>query len=245
MKKIICLSILLSMGFTAAHSETKKIHQLPVLETSALVPHLTTRISWSQFPQPKYNIEDLKSRDRSAVIRVEADETGTVTKTSVQESTGLTHLDNILLSAIRNAKVKPYIQDEIPVAVIGYQTFNLRLSHNDQESCDFTFQSENWIKQNSDKKTAFKYKIQPHIKISTDDLKGHDRTINFSLKVDKHGNVNKVDIRKGSGSYDLDQNLVQAVMHTPLEIKRTASTLWMYKKSKFKDSIQFKLDKCQ
>jgi TonB family protein len=245
MKKIICLSILLCMGFTAAHSETKKISQLPVQQSVALSPHLTTRISWIEFPQPQYDSADLKSRDRAAVIRVEADETGKVTKASVQESTGLTHLDDILLSAVRNAKVKPYIEDETPVAIIGYQTFNLRLSHNDQESCDFTFQSENWIKQNSDKKTAFQYKIQPHIEISTNDLKGHDRTINFSLKVDKHGNVNKVDIRKGSGLYELDQSLVQAIMHTPLAVKRSASTLWIYKKSKFKDSIQFKLDECQ
>lgn len=245
MKRVLSLSILLSMGFTAAHSETKKISQLPTQQSVAVSPHLTTRLSWTKFPQPKYSVEDLKSQDRSAIIRVHANEMGNVTKATVQESTGLKDLDETLLSAVRIAKVKPYTIDGTPVESIGYQTFNLRINNKNQESCDFTFQSKNWMKQLANKKTPFKYLQQPNIEISTDDLNGYDRAVEFSFKVDKHGNVKKVKIQKGSGIYNLDQNIILAITNTPIEVKRTASTLWMYKKSNFKDNIQLKIHDCK
>jgi TonB family protein len=245
MKRILALSILLSLGFTATHSETKKINQLPVQQSVATSPHLTTRISWTKFPQPQYKIEDLKSQDRSAIIRVHANESGKVTKATVQESTGLANLDEILLNAVRAAKVKPYTIDDTAVEIIGYQTFNLQLNNKTQESCDFTFQSKNWIKQKSNQKTPFKYLQQPQLEVNTDDLNGYNRAVDFSFKVDKHGKVKKVKIKKGSGLYNLDQKVVAAVLNTPIEVKRTASTLWMYKKSNFKDHIQFNLNDCK
>lgn len=247
MKQILCLSIVLSLGINAAHSETKKSDQLhlEIQKSAALPAHLTTRISWEKFPQPKYAVKDLQSQDRSAIVRVYADETGKVTKAAIQESTGLANLDEILLVAVRKAKVKPPIEDETPVATIGYQTFNLTLPKNGEKNCNFTFQSKNWIAQNSEQKTPFKYLQQPQININTKDLNGHNRSIDFKFKINKHGNVKKVNITQGSGSYELDQKIVQAILNSQVEVKRSAWTLWLYKKSTLKDSIQFNLKECK
>lgn len=247
MKQILCLSIALSLGINVAHSETKKSDklQLEIQKSAALPAHLTTRISWVTFPKPQYTIDDLKSRDRSAIVRVYADETGKVTNAAIQESTGLPALDEILLVAVHKAQVKPSIEENMPVSTIGYQTFNLQRPNNDEEACNFSFQSKNWIRQNLGEKTPFTYQQQPQIDISTQNLNGHDRSINFSFKVDKQGHVKKAEITKGSGIYDLDQKVIQAVLNSQISVKRTASTLWLYKKSHFKDSIQFNLKECK
>jgi len=245
MKRILCLSILFSLGFTAAHSETKHINQLPRQQSTAVSPHLTTRISWTKFPQPKYSAEDLKNQDRSAIIRVHANELGKVTQVTIQESTGLTELDNILLNAVRVAQVQPHIQEDTPIAIIGYQTFNLKLANPISDTCDLSFKSQNWIKQQAGEKTPFSYQQQPLLNITSNDLNGYDRTIEFNFKIDKSGNVKKVKINKGSGASNLDQKVVLAILDTPIQVKRTASTLWMYKKTNFNDRIQFKFNECE
>jgi TonB family protein len=98
--------------------------------------------------------------------------------------------------------------------------------------------------QQQQQKVKFAYNTQPQLELSRDELNQHDRKIKFSFKVDKHGAVKKVKINQGSGVYALDQNIVQAVSKSQIKVKRTASTLWLYKKSSFKDEIQFKLNQC-
>ena len=63
--------------------------------------------------------------------------------------------------------------------------------------------------------------------------------------MNKHGDVKKVKVTQGSGIYALDQKVVQAVSNSQINVKRTASTLWMYKKSSFKDEITFDLNHCE
>ena len=104
--------------------------------------------------------------------------------------------------------------------------------------------SKNWMAQQQQQKVKFSYKTQPQLELNRDDLNQHDRKIKFSFKVDKHGDVKKVKINQGSGLYALDQNIIQAVRNSQVAVKRSASTLWLYKKSSFKDEIQFKLNQC-
>ena len=66
-----------------------------------------------------------------------------------------------------------------------------------------------------------------------------------ALPQDKHGNIKKPKIIKSSGIYELDQQVLQAVANSKVSVKRTASTLWLYKKSKFKDAIEFDLNACR
>lgn len=245
MKHFLCLSVALCCSLQSAHSETKQVHQLKTQKSEALATHLTTRISWKKFPQPQYNLADLHDQDRAAIVRVQADENGTINKATIQESTGLAALDKILLDAIYQAKVQAPLENDTPVSSIGYQTFNLRLAHPTADQCKLSFESKNWIKQTQQKKTAFQYQQQPQIELNTQDLKGYNRNIKFKFKVDKHGQIQQVNIRQGSGLYDLDQQIIQALLHSQVNVKAQMSTLWLYKKSKFKDSIQLNLDACK
>ena len=48
-------------------------------------------------------------------------------------------------------------------------------------------------------------------------------------------------IKKGSGVYDLDQKVIQAISKAKVDVPRK---YWIYKKSNLKDEIQFKQDGC-
>ena len=244
MKQILCLSLLVSVPFTTALSAQAKPHQLPAQNIDVAPAHLTTRLNWSIFPKPIYANEDLKQRDRAAIIRVAANAKGKITDASVEESTGVDALDRILIQAVKKAEVKPHTENGETKAIIGYQAFNLRVKGN-TPVCDFNFDSKVWNAQNTDKKTAFKYAAQPNLDINSSELKQHDRKVKFNFKVDKYGQVKKVKIKQGSGIYAIDQKVVQALRNSQISVKRTASTLWVYKKSNFKDEIQFKLNSCK
>jgi outer membrane biosynthesis protein TonB len=186
-----------------------------------------------------------KLKNRAAIIRVYADETGDVTKATVQETTGLKALDEKLVNAVLQAKVKPFMEDDTALAVIGYQVFNLNLTPDDAEACNYSFDSKNWRAQQQQQKVPFQYQAQPKLALDSTQLNDHDRQIKFSFKADKHGNIKKPKIIKGSGIYALDQQVLQAVANSKVSVKRTASTLWLYKKSKFKDAIEFDLNACR
>lgn len=244
MKQLICFSLILSFPFVHSYSAEKaSTSQLAVQKSTALPAHLTTRIQWTTFPQPQYNHDDLKGQNRAAILRIYADETGKITQASVQESTGLKNLDEVLLQAVRQAHVQPYKVEDTTLPIIGYQTFSLNLEQ-DPSECHYSFNSKNWMAQQQQQKVKFSYKTQPQLELNRDDLNQHDRKIKFSFKVDKHGAVKKVKINQGSGIYALDQNIVQAISKSQITVKRSASTLWLYKKSSFKDEIQFKLNQC-
>ena len=137
-----------------------------------------------------------------------------------------------------------YLENGEAKAIIGYQAFNLRVKGNTPE-CDFNFDSKVWNAQSADKKTPFQYVSQPKLDLTSHELKQHDRKVKFNFKVDKHGQVKKVKIKQGSGIYVLDQKVVEALRNSQISVKRTASTLWIYKKSNFKDEIQFKVNGCK
>ena len=219
--------------------------ELSIQKSSAQSAHLTTRIQWLDFPKPQYKNSDLNQQNRAAIIRIYADETGDVTKATVQETTGLKALDEKLVNAVLQAKVKPFMEDDTALAVIGYQVFNLNLTPDDVEACNYSFDSKNWRAQQQQQKVPFQYQAQPKLALDSTQLNDHDRQIKFSFKADKHGNIKKPKITKGSGIYALDQQVLQAVANSKVSVKRTASTLWLYKKSKFKDAIEFDLNACR
>ncbi len=101
------------------------------------------------------------------------------------------------------------------------------------------------VRSNSSKKCLFNIRFNLKLALDSTQLNDHDRQIKFSFKADKHGNIKKPKIIKGSGIYELDQQVLQAVANSKVSVKRTASTLWLYKKSKFKDAIEFDLNACR
>ena len=242
--KPLFLLALSTLPFHLSHAAQPPL-ELTIQKSSAQSAHLTTRIQWLDFPKPQYKNSDLNQQNRAAIIRVYADETGDVTKATVQETTGIKALDEKLVNAVLQAKVKPFIEDDTALAVIGYQVFNLNLTPDDVEACNYSFDSKNWRAQQQQQKVPFQYQAQPTLALESSQLNGHDRQIKFSFKADKHGNIKKPKITKGSGIYQLDQQVLQAVANSKVSVKRTASTLWLYKKSKFKDAIEFDLNACR
>lgn len=242
--KPLFLLALSTLPFHLSHAAQPPL-ELTIQKSSAQSAHLTTRIQWLDFPKPQYKNSDLNQQNRAAIIRVYADETGEVTKATVQETTGLKALDEKLVNAVLQAKVKPFMEDDTALAVIGYQVFNLNLTPDDAEACNYSFDSKNWRAQQQQQKVPFQYQVQPKLALDSTQLNGHDRQIKFSFKADKHGNIKKPKITKGSGIYALDQQVLQAVSNSKVSVKRTASTLWLYKKSKFKDAIEFDLNACR
>ena len=174
--------------------------ELSIQKSSAQSAHLTTRIQWVDFPKPQYKNSDLNQQNRAAIIRIYADETGDVTKASVQESTGLKALDEKLVNAVLQAKIKPFVEDGTASAIIGYQVFNLNLTPDDAEACNYTFDSKNWLAQQQQQKVPFQYQAQPTLALDSTQLNGHDRQVKFNFKTDKHGNIKKPKITKGLGN---------------------------------------------
>lgn len=242
--KPLFLLALSTLPFHLSHAAQPPL-ELTIQKSSAQSAHLTTRIQWLDFPKPQYKNSDLNQQNRAAIIRVYADETGDVTKATVQETTGIKALDEKLVNAVLQAKVKPFMEDDTALAVIGYQVFNLNLTPDDAEACNYSFDSKNWRAQQQQQKVPFQYQAQPTLALDSTQLNGHDRQIKFSFKADKHGNIKKPKIIKGSGIYALDQQVLQAVANSKVSVKRTASRLWLYKKSKFKDAIEFDLNACR
>ncbi|MGA9698190.1 TonB family protein [Acinetobacter sp. ANC 3781] len=244
MKQILCFSLLMSLPLSATYSATaNSSKQLAVQKSAALPAHLTTRIQWTKFPHPSYKNEDLKDQNRNAIIRIYADETGTISKASIQESTGLSYLDDLLIKAVREVSVKPHIENNTALPQIGYQTFSLKLSQDhDTEVCQYNFNSKNWQAQQQDKKVPFSYRAQPDLDIDSEQLNGHNRAVKFTFKVNKHGDVKKVKVKNGSGIYALDQQIVRAVSDAKVDVPRK---YWVYKKSTLKDEIKFDLNQCR
>lgn len=234
------MSLPLSATYSATTNPSK---QLAVQKSAALPAHLTTRIQWTKFPHPSYKNEDLKDQNRNAIIRIYADETGTISKASIQESTGLSYLDDLLIKAVHDVSVKPHIENNTALPQIGYQTFSLKLSQDhDTEVCQYNFNSKNWQAQQQDKKVPFSYRAQPDLDIDSEQLNGHNRAVKFTFKVNKHGDVKKVKVKNGSGIYALDQQIVRAVSDAKVDVPRK---YWVYKKSTLKDEIKFDLNQCR
>ena len=240
MKAILALAVF-STAFSLAHSAELKTQQLTPQKSAALPAHLTTRIHWHQFPKPQYQNQDLNGQDRSAILRIYADETGQVTKAQVQESTGLKQLDDALVKAAYAAKVKPEQRQDVLLPVIGYQVFNLNYQEDGSELCQYQFNSTVWQAQQDQHKTGFRYMTQPQFALDENELNAHDRSIKFKLKVNNKGQVKKVKITQGSGVYAVDQKVKTALQTTQVKVARK---YWLYKPNTLKDEIHFKRNAC-
>lgn len=242
MKALSCSALILCFATTSTYSKEINITQLATQTVTAESAHLTTRIQWVKFPKIQFDDAELKSQDRYAIVRIKANESGQVIDAAVKESTGITKLDQMLLKAVYAAKTKPFQKNGNELSIIGYQTFSLKLNEDKAENCKLSFNSAIWQAQQQQQKTAFTYVQAPELSISANDLNGHDRTMKFTLKANKHGHVKQVKIKKGSGLYSLDQALKQALLETQVKVPRQ---YWIYKKSKLNDQIIFNVDMCK
>lgn len=243
MKPLILFGLLV-LSVSASHAAQSDM-KLQIQKSAAQPAHLTTRIQWINFPQIHYQNSDLEQQNRAAIIRVYADEAGEIKQATIQESTGLKALDQKLMNAVRQAKVKPYTKDDTTLASIGYQVFHLNLTEEDRDTCHYYFDSKNWLAQHHKQNVPFYYQAQPILNLDSIQLNGQNRHVKFSFKADPKGQIKNLKIIQSSGLPALDQQVLHAVANSKVTVKRTASTLWLYKKSKFTDTIVFDSENCR
>ncbi|WP_445116443.1 TonB family protein [Acinetobacter sp. WZC-1] len=251
MNRLSYLTLLMCLPLTTIHAaEPSRIKRLTTETITAEPAHLTTRIQWIKYPHLQYKIEELAGQDRSAIIRIQADKTGHVVGTTVQESTGVKALDQKLIAAVSQAKIKPHLQNGTAQSVIGYQNFTLKLKDsadqaNARQPCVYHFDSANWLRQQQNKSVPFSYRQQPQLQIHETALKNSTRVVKVKFRVNKQGEVTHVKLKKRSGVNAIDQQVIEALSHSQVQVNRTAATLWLYKKSTLSDEIQFKAGSCQ
>lgn len=250
MKRLAYLSLLMILPITTTYSaESATVKKIAVEKLTAEPAHLTTRIQWIKYPQLQFKSEDLANHDRSAIIRIRADETGRVIATEVKESTGLKFLDQKIIAAVTLAKVKPYSKNGTTLEMVGYQTFTLKLDDSEdnpsrKSQCSYSFESKNWLRQQKHQSVPFTYLQQPQLQLAEVLLNDQDRVVKFKFKVDQQGDVTQVKLKKRSGVNAIDQQVIEAVQHSQVAVKRSYKTLWIYKKSTFKDEIHFEVNGC-
>lgn len=241
----LSIAVISSMSSTQAATKAKKNKSsATTLATQTLTAepsHRTTRIQWLKFPQLDYSDRELKQHDRNAIVRITANEEGRVTDASIQESTGIAALDRKLIQTVLQARTQPVKYQDNALSTVGYQSFNFILSQNQPKQCQYDFASKHWAAQQNDKHPSYRYRSQPQLNVSSEDLNHDDRTVKFSFKADKHGHAKKAKITQGSGSYKLDNLVLAAVETADVDVSRK---YWIYKKAHFKDQISFKLDQC-
>lgn len=244
MKTQICCALLLCLGASNAFSKDST----KVLSPQVLVAepaHLTTRIEWAKFPHVQYQQEDLKEKDRQAIVRVKADDKGRVLEAKIQDSTGVAKLDQQLIKAVMAAKTKPFKKDGLNQTVVGYQSFSFRINaSNPYKSCEVSAQSKNWTKQQNDQSLSFEYLKEPRIELAQDLLRNQNRVVKVKFKVNKLGNVQDVQLKKLSGVNAIDQAVLQHIRQQKVSLHRSIKTLWIYKKSTLTDEFSFKLQDC-
>ena len=124
---LICLITIPTFGYSADKLPTIQVHGVQSEQVQS--QHLTTRIQWIKFPQISYQVSELKNQNRSAIIRVQTDASGNVVNADVQDSTGLRILDEKLVNAVEQAKVKPIKKNGKLIPMIVYHTFSLNFEN--------------------------------------------------------------------------------------------------------------------
>lgn len=244
MKAILSVFLLGSTISLTYAAETKHT-QLQTQKSTATTAHLTTRIPWVTFPQPRYNTQDLANRSRNAMVRIHADSAGIIQDVDIQESTGVKALDQALIKAVYNSRVQPHNINGKRMDLIGYQVFEFNFQENEMYTCTEDIQSQAWQSQQQNKKPSFRYHLQPEfnsqLNLPHNSLQPSKRHIDLNFKVDKKGQVKQVKLKKSSGIKVLDQHMMNVLKTQKVSVPRKYG---IYKKSKLSDRISFNLVAC-
>ncbi|MEB3767637.1 TonB family protein [Acinetobacter sp. MD2] len=175
MKKIVwcCIPLLCSFSFQSYAAEPS-------------IANLTqNQVKWLRSPHVNINDKMLLGYDRSAQIQFETSPNGQITDAKIIKSSGLDQIDNILLKAIKSAKLSPYQENGIYYPVRAIQPFTIL----------------------ADRTPKILY--EPNIMVSKRMLQGQERTMTLYATADDNGNINQAKIIKSSGVAELDEYVLQ------------------------------------
>ncbi|MEB3753369.1 TonB family protein [Acinetobacter sp. MD2(2019)] len=168
-----CIPLLFSLSFQSYAAEPS-------------IANLTqNQVKWLRKPYVNINNKILLGYDRTAQILFETSPNGQITDAKIIKSSGLDKVDNILLKAIKSAKLSPYQENGVYYPVRAMQPFSIL----------------------ADRTPKILY--EPNITVSKRMLQGQERSMTLYATADNNGNINQATIIKSSGVAELDEYVLQ------------------------------------
>ncbi|MFW1953887.1 cell envelope integrity protein TolA [Acinetobacter beijerinckii] len=84
---------------------------------------------WSKFPQVQINGQELEGQDRFVLVSIISNEKGDIIEAEILKSSGLSNLDEKVLNATKEAKLKPYFADGKYYPIKATLPFDLNLNN--------------------------------------------------------------------------------------------------------------------
>ena len=103
MIKIHC--ILLIFLCLSSFTVTRNIQASAPTSNTTQVP-----IHWVKQPRPAYSNADLKGQNRTITVFIHVSVLGEIESVKIVKSSGLEQLDQIIVNAVKKAKLTPYVE---------------------------------------------------------------------------------------------------------------------------------------
>ena len=242
MKKTVIASICI---ISSCMSLSTLSHAVDTTQETRSLQRSANNIFWLKKPSFRFSEHELRQQNRQISVVIHGNEKGEVTLVNIAQSSGLPELDKKVVRAVYQSKFRPYKENGVAIPFTAEQPFNLKLStatfKERSPVCAYHFESEVWNKQQSDQSTPFRYKTQPRLTISSEQLAQQSRNIEFSFKLSRKNEISQVEISKSSGVNLMDSQIKYAVTHASITAPRK---FWQFYKLKFNDRIYFDINHC-
>ena len=206
-------------------------------------------ISWEKPPRITFTEQDIKRSSRKLMIQIYASEQGLIKKTKVIESSGSPSLDAKIEQAVKEAKLKPYIENGIAYPIIAIQPFvlslpykNSRKKNTDDINHECELISQNWLAQEKGQPTSFHYQSKPALTVSKWELADKNRYLNISFKLSKQNKISNVRIIDSNTDSNFNEMVLASIQRAQATAPRK---FYQFYKLKFTDRIDFKAQECK
>lgn len=205
---------------------------------------------WLRKPNIRFSNEDLHGKNRNLVIRMHVNTQGSIEKTEITKSSGISALDRKVQLALQRSKFKPYKENGIAKPFIAEQPFRFQLDEErqsepyqpEQAQCTIEFNSDQWQAQQKNGNLAFRYITKPNLDFIPSQLMNQNRSVNVVFKLSKKNQISDLEITKSSGLTSVDAEVFRAIQSTRLDAPRK---FYQFYKLTFTDRIYLNIDDCK
>lgn len=204
LKKYTTTSLMLfvtTLNYTQhVNADTQLVNEVNVLKE---VP-----IRWRRAPNIQFQPGDLEGRPRSVDVLMDADSTGKITSAIISKSSGLTDLDDMVIQAVKKARLTPYIKSGIRYPVRVMQPFNFKTDDYSStlksikkipiRTCMSYFEPEGFQRKQSDQHSPFQYKEIPEMKLPMTESKAKEFSIHFKFNLDRKNRISDIHLIRSS-----------------------------------------------
>ncbi|QIO05057.1 energy transducer TonB [Acinetobacter shaoyimingii] len=253
MKKLLISGLILCSASYVVADSTLQDQKSTTNNVNSNVMH-AKHIGWSRQPRVNFLAGDLEGKPRSVSVIIQADKFGKIIEAKIDQSSGLSELDNRILSAVKVAKLRPTSLDSDQEFIKVIQDFKF-ISHDYSSTkkspplsnrvrkpiCSYSFNSVVLNKQIKGQETAFKYIQKPPLSIQKAELERQDRMVKFEFKLSRKNKISDIKLIQGSNLVNIDSKVIDAVSKAQVSATRK---FYQFYKLKFEDQIDFNLNAC-